>query len=129
MEEKSPARKGPASGDVTPYHDAGGCSASAARTLARSRKGASPPRLLSMTGLWAAGIGAAVLVGLLSRKGERSGRDGGDIEESPPSPERVDQLLRAGRKIDAIKVYRRLHGVDLKSAKDAIDARAGQLRP
>jgi ribosomal protein L7/L12 len=80
-----------------------------------------------MTGLWAAGIGAAVLLGVLSRMGERSGS--GQAEESPPSPERVDELLRAGRKIDAIKVYRRLHGVDLKSAKDAVDARAGQLRP
>jgi ribosomal protein L7/L12 len=81
-----------------------------------------------MTGLWAAGIGAVVLLGVLSRMGERSGSAAG-IGESPPSPERVDELLRAGRKIDAIKVYRRLHGVDLKSAKDAVDARAGQLRP
>jgi ribosomal protein L7/L12 len=82
-----------------------------------------------MTGLWAAGIAAAVLLGVLSRMGERSGSNGAEIGESSPSPERVDELLRAGRKIDAIKVYRRLHGVDLKSAKDAIDARAGQLRP
>jgi ribosomal protein L7/L12 len=82
-----------------------------------------------MTGLWAAGIGAAVLVGVLTRMGERSGSDRADRGESPPSPERVDELLRAGRKIEAIKVYRRLHGVDLKSAKDAVDARAGQLRP
>jgi ribosomal protein L7/L12 len=82
-----------------------------------------------MTGLWAAGIGAAVVLGVLSRMGERSGSDGAEIGERPPSPERVDELLRAGRKIDAIKVYRRLHGVDLKAAKDAVDARAGQLRP
>jgi hypothetical protein len=79
-----------------------------------------------MTSLWAAGIGAVVLLGLLSRIGERSntpqtGRD------APPSPERIDELLRAGRKIDAIKAYRLLHRVDLKAAKDAIDARAREL--
>jgi hypothetical protein len=79
-----------------------------------------------MTALWAAGIGAVVLLGLLSRIGERSTtpRSGGD---APPSPERIDQLLRAGRKIDAIKAYRVLHRVDLKTAKDAIDARAREL--
>jgi hypothetical protein len=79
-----------------------------------------------MTALWAAGIGAVVLLGLLSRIGERSTtpRNGGD---TPPSPERIDELLRAGRKIDAIKAYRVLHRVDLKTAKDAIDARAREL--
>ncbi|HEX2610708.1 MAG TPA: hypothetical protein VHK68_06830 [Gemmatimonadales bacterium] len=79
-----------------------------------------------MSALWAAGIGAVVLLGLLSRIGERSTtpRSGGD---APPSPERIDELLRAGRKIDAIKAYRVLHRVDLKTAKDAIDARATEL--
>ena len=79
-----------------------------------------------MTALWAAGIGAVVLLGLLSRIGERSDtpHSGGD---APASPERIDQLLRAGRKIDAIKAYRTLHRVDLKTAKDAIDARAREL--
>jgi hypothetical protein len=80
-----------------------------------------------MTALWAAGIGAVVLLGLLSRIGERSTtpRSGGG--DAPPSPERIDELLRAGRKIDAIKAYRVLHRVDLKTAKDAIDARAREL--
>jgi ribosomal protein L7/L12 len=32
-----------------------------------------------------------------------------------------------GRKIEAIKEYRALHRVDLKSAKDAIEARAREL--
>jgi ribosomal protein L7/L12 len=36
-------------------------------------------------------------------------------------------LLRAGQKIEAIKMYRALHGVDLKAAKDAVDARARAL--
>lgn len=35
--------------------------------------------------------------------------------------------IRAGRKIDAIKVYRDLHHVDLKTAKDAVDALEAQL--
>jgi ribosomal protein L7/L12 len=36
-------------------------------------------------------------------------------------------LLRGGQKIEAIKQYRTMHGVDLKTAKDAIDARAREL--
>ncbi len=35
--------------------------------------------------------------------------------------------IQAGRKIDAIKVYRDLHHVDLKTAKDAVDALEAQL--
>ena len=35
--------------------------------------------------------------------------------------------IRSGRKIDAIKRYRELHHVDLKSAKDAVDALEAQL--
>ena len=33
----------------------------------------------------------------------------------------IARLLMAGHKLDAMKVYRRLHRVDLKTAKDAID--------
>jgi ribosomal protein L7/L12 len=33
----------------------------------------------------------------------------------------VARLATLGRKIEAIKLYRRLHGTDLKTAKDAID--------
>ena len=39
----------------------------------------------------------------------------------------LDELLRQGGKIAAIKRYRELHGVGLKEAKDAIDARAAGL--
>ena len=35
--------------------------------------------------------------------------------------------LKSGRKIDAIKRYRDLHHVDLKSAKDAVEALEAQL--
>ena len=81
-----------------------------------------------MNWYWGVILAVIVFVALLSRRGERSGssarlRSG----SAPPSPERIDELLRAGQKIEAIKEYRVLHGVDLKTAKDAIDARAREL--
>ena len=82
-----------------------------------------------MNWLWAGSIAVVVLVGMASRRGERSGGTRAGTSSGPPSPERVDELLRAGRKIEAIKMHRLLHGVDLKTAKDAIDARARQLGP
>jgi len=33
----------------------------------------------------------------------------------------VERLIQMNRKIEAIKVYRKLHQVDLKTAKDAVD--------
>jgi hypothetical protein len=39
----------------------------------------------------------------------------------PITPE-IAAAIRAGRKIEAIKLYRRAHGVGLKVAKDAVDA-------
>ena len=33
----------------------------------------------------------------------------------------VERLVMMGRKIDAIKVYRAIHGVGLKEAKEAVD--------
>lgn len=43
-----------------------------------------------------------------------------------PSPD-VEILLQQGQKIEAIKLYRQLHGTDLKDSKDAVDALARQL--
>ena len=56
------------------------------------------------------------------------------VDGSLPDPETATeadlrQLLLAGRKIDAIKVYRRLHRVDLKAAKEAVERMADELRP
>jgi len=34
----------------------------------------------------------------------------------------VERLLRTGRKIDAIKLYREIHGGGLKDAKEAVEA-------
>lgn len=41
---------------------------------------------------------------------------------SDPSMAEIDALVRAGHKIDAIRVYRQRYSVGLKEAKDAIDA-------
>ena len=43
---------------------------------------------------------------------------------APMTPEQlseVEQLARSGDKISAIKLYRKLTGVDLKDAKDAVE--------
>ena len=41
----------------------------------------------------------------------------------------IEQLVAAGRLIDAIKLHRTLHGTDLKTAKEAVDQiRAEQAR-
>jgi ribosomal protein L7/L12 len=39
----------------------------------------------------------------------------------------IEALLRAGQKIDAIKLYRQNYDVDLKEAKDAVDAVEARL--
>jgi ribosomal protein L7/L12 len=51
-----------------------------------------------------------------------------------PSPsadamQEVSALIVAGRKIEAIKVYRKAVGVDLKDAKDAVDALEAKINP
>ena len=46
-----------------------------------------------------------------------------------PNEADVQAFLRDGRKIQAIKAYRALHGVDLADAKEAVEQRARQLRP
>ena len=81
-----------------------------------------------MTWYWIAGGIAVLGLGLLSRRGERSG--GSRPATGPgglPTEAEIDRQVRAGRKIEAIKLYRTLHRVDLKAAKDAIDARSHQL--
>jgi hypothetical protein len=78
---------------------------------------------------WVAGVAVVVLLGLLSRRGEWG--DGTSRQMGPRGaaklPPDIDGLLRAGRKIEAIKLFRAQHGVDLKAAKDAIDARSREL--
>jgi ribosomal protein L7/L12 len=80
-----------------------------------------------MSWYWVAAIAAVVLLGVMSRAGERAGSRRLRAGDGPASAERIDDLIRAGRKIEAIKEYRALHGVDLKAAKDAVEARAREL--
>jgi ribosomal protein L7/L12 len=75
---------------------------------------------------WLIALGVLLAVVLVRRRAERADsplarlRKGGP----PPTEEEIDASLRAGRKIEAIKLYRVLHGVDLKAAKEAIEGRA-----
>ena len=39
----------------------------------------------------------------------------------------VDRLILMGHKIEAIKVYRALHAVDLKEAKEAVEKREREI--
>jgi ribosomal protein L7/L12 len=80
-----------------------------------------------MTWYWIAAAAAVVLLAIASRRGERADSSRARLGTAPPSAERIDEFLRAGRKIEAIKEYRAMHGVDLKSAKDAVEARAREL--
>jgi ribosomal protein L7/L12 len=74
---------------------------------------------------WILGLVVAFLVvAAFLRRGERvpTFEDG-----AQPTEGDIDRLIAAGRQIDAIKAYRRLHRVGLKEAKDAIDERAKRL--
>jgi ribosomal protein L7/L12 len=80
-----------------------------------------------MSWYWLAAVAAVVGLGLMSRRGELSGSKDVRPRDTTPSPAAIDELLRRGQKIQAIKYYRELHGVDLKAAKDAVEARAREL--
>jgi len=69
-------------------------------------------------------VGAALALNALSRRRTDDLRQTGLFP--PPgqgSDADVGRLVALGRKIDAIKLYR-VHGTDLKSAKDAVDKMA-----
>lgn len=71
------------------------------------------------------GVGVLVLVGVVIALSRRNGVEVVSLRPPPPggpglqSPE---ELVRVGRKIEAIKRYREIHGVGLKEAKDAVEA-------
>ena len=50
-------------------------------------------------------------------------------QDGAEKPADVDRLLLLGHKTEAIKVYRQLHGVGLKEAKHAVEARAREIDP
>jgi ribosomal protein L7/L12 len=80
-----------------------------------------------MNGYWIAAAAAVVLLAVVSRRGERAGTPRLRSGDAAPSSERIDLLIRSGQKIEAIKEYRALHRVDLKTAKDAVEAREREL--
>lgn len=79
---------------------------------------------MTLTAIVVAGAVLLLLLALL-----RSGGDSPSIDLDTATEEDIRALLMAGHKIDAIKVYRRLHGVDLKAAKEAVERLAGELPP
>jgi ribosomal protein L7/L12 len=68
-------------------------------------------------------VAAVLLFIVLSR----TGRSSHNIDLDTATEEDLSRLLITGHKIDAIKVYRRLHGVDLKAAKEAVERLAARL--
>jgi ribosomal protein L7/L12 len=80
-----------------------------------------------MSWYWVAAVGAVIVLTMISRRGEKPDSSRARSGTAPPSGERIDEFLRAGQKIEAIKEYRTLHGGDLKAAKDAVEARARKL--
>ena len=68
---------------------------------------------------------AILAIAILRRRSDTSATL--DLGGAPPTDGDIDRLIVAGRKIDAIKAYRHLHGGDLKDAKDAVETREKQL--
>lgn len=48
----------------------------------------------------------------------------GLAEPEPAGMAEVDELVRAGKKVEAIKLYRELTGAGLREARDAVDIRS-----
>ena len=71
---------------------------------------------------------AVLLVGLVFWLAWRKSAPGSSMSVPPSQATEADveRLVTLGRKIDAIKLYRRLHGTDLKTAKDEIDKMEAQ---
>ncbi|WP_431044214.1 ribosomal protein L7/L12 [Streptomyces sp. P1-3] len=77
--------------------------------------------------------GIAGVDGMIKHNGRRIARverkidlilDHLGLREHDPELERVAELARNGRKIQAIKAYREVTGAGLKEAKDAVDRMA-----
>ncbi|MBT2506299.1 ribosomal protein L7/L12 [Streptomyces sp. ISL-98] len=49
------------------------------------------------------------------------------IQEADPELDRVNALLRDGKKIPAIKLYREITGADLVEAKNAVERMESQI--
>lgn len=85
---------------------------------------------MSLQGLIALVIIVGVVLVLLSiggRREDRLRRTGVLPPEGTEQAADVDRLLEQGHKIAAIKIYRKLHGVDLKEAKEAVERREREI--
>ena len=69
-------------------------------------------------------VAAVILVFIVL---SRTGRSHHNIDLDTATEGDIPRLLMGGHKIDAIKVYRRLHDVDLKEAKHAVERIAAKL--
>jgi ribosomal protein L7/L12 len=84
---------------------------------------------------WAVGGGLVLIGFVLGRLSVSRSANPGMPRTSAPltgidranADAEIVACIQSGRKIDAIKRYRELHHVDLKSAKDAVDALEAQL--
>ena len=56
---------------------------------------------------------------------DRLSSGGRDIAAADPA---IEAALIAGHKIEAIKLYRKMYGTDLKGAKDSVDAIEARLK-
>jgi ribosomal protein L7/L12 len=74
-----------------------------------------------------AGVVLALLVDAANRRRTRDLRQSGLLPPAGHGADAdVERLVVVGRKIDAIKLYREIHGTDLKTAKEAVDRLAGR---
>ena len=72
-------------------------------------------------------VAAVALLLLMVVSRGRGGSHGINLDTATEGD--IPRLLMGGHKIDAIKVYRRLHGVGLKEAKEAVERQAATLPP
>ena len=74
-------------------------------------------------------IALLLLIDAVSRRRlENLRRAGVYPQEGHETPADVDRLIQLNKKIEAIKVYRTLHNVGLKDAKEAVERRQAELK-
>lgn len=71
-------------------------------------------------------LGAGLVMGLLLKRLLTAER-GPDLRAVPQTDDGVRDLIKMGQKISAIKLYRQIHGVGLKEAKEAVEDMARDL--
>lgn len=79
---------------------------------------------MTLTSLVVTGAVLLLLLALFRSRGASH-----HIDPDTATEDDMRAFLMAGHEIDAIKVYRRLHRVDLKAAKEAVERLAAELPP